>query len=83
MGAKLASEWNDTIPAKEMKDGQIGVIREWCGNDYRGCIIQRFKDKLISIGMEGKYNWDPIPADANCRVRILQPGEQIVITETD
>lgn len=84
MSVKLTNQVTGDIPVHEMKDGQIAVIK-WAGSpDYIGRIVQRYGDRLITIGMKSKYGWSNLfeyELEHDLIVRLLQPGETITITE--
>ena len=76
------------IPACKLEHGQIGVIVSWRNNlNYIGKIVQKSKIKdyngrfsLDVIGGPRLDYWariDALPED--CKVRVLQPGEQMEI----
>jgi hypothetical protein len=73
------------IPAKEMEDGQIGVITNWGIYNtkiYKGRIVQMYDDTLIIIGERSGERWSSakvLPSD--CKVRLLEPGECIQIVK--
>ena len=76
---KLKQEYKEnSIPVSELKDGQIGVITEWNNNDYIGIIIQRAGIFLFSLG--GLHRWESIPIAKYCRVRVLENGTELIIT---
>jgi len=65
----------------EMKDGQVAEITFWGESLYPfKRIVQRFDDKLVIIGEPSECGWQSIPNDDEYRVRLLEPGEAIVIT---
>lgn len=66
---------DDSIPVREMEDGQIGVIAEWSTQPmYVGVIIQRYNNYLVALGKPYVCSWYEITDNHGCRVRILQPG---------
>jgi len=78
---ELTNKTDNTIPVMELKDGQIAVITEW-GNDnheYDGQIVQRWNDNLIQIGEDSGESWTSLPNSDDCRVRVLEDGETLVI----
>ena len=69
-----------TIPVRNMRDGQIGVIIEWYDlNQNIGKIIQRHNDSLVCLQERWVYGASYVPQDDNTRVRILQKGEILII----
>lgn len=76
---KLQSEITD-IPVREMKDGEIGIITQWVELiQHIGNIVQRHGDKLIRLQKGTLDSWDAISTKDECRVRILQKGETLII----
>ena len=77
--AKLKSnEKPATIMAKDLKDGQIAIIIEDF-SDYKGRVIQKFGDNLVTIGMSSGQSWcngDSV----KLLVRVLENGEELIIT---
>ena len=77
----LEKEPIEGIPVSMMKDGVIGVIVAWGFAEYIGRVVQRHGNTLISIGMESNCVWDDIDSlSPDCRVRVLEKGEKLVIT---
>lgn len=88
MGLKLKCEASAKTPVLEMQDGQIAVIVEWANSSgcYDGRIVQRFKDKLITLGRPEDNAWhtifsasDRINSFAGCYVRILGKGSEFIL----
>ena len=73
-----------SIPAIDMKDGDVAVITRWLGGMYLGRIVQRHNNDLISLGAIFKCRWhnyfiiNPHISTENC-VRILKEGEILVV----
>ena len=68
-----------------MKDGDVAIIREW-GDclKYRGRIVQRYKDDLVSLGRGEGASWPGLfarPRDLVVLVEILKPGSTLEIAE--
>lgn len=67
----------------DLKDGQVAVITKWgCG--YEGRVIQRYGNHLIVLGKPNGDGWDnifgkPRESAKDCRVRILEDGETLVV----
>jgi hypothetical protein len=77
---KLQNEVKLGIPVREMSDGQIGIIVSWSGfGNYVGRIVQRYGDTLISLQKPSGNSWSQITLEDDCRVRILQKGETLII----
>lgn len=67
-----------TVMAKDLEDGQIAVIVEDF-SDYKGRVIQKFGDNLVTIGMgsgQGWCNGDSV----TLLVRVLENGEELIVT---
>ncbi len=71
------------VPVKHMVDGDVAIITSWSVEQYIGTIVQRYGDVLMSLGKPSSRSWHEILKSANsqldCRVRILQPGTELVI----
>lgn len=83
MGVRLVNENDDSICVDDMEDGQIGVIVAWVHREYIGRIVQRHSSSLISIGCVSGQAFSCFfnaSKGESSRVRILQPGEKIEIT---
>jgi hypothetical protein len=79
MGVKLTSSEIDTIPVQKMKDGQIGEIAD---TGYRGRIVQRYGDLLISVGLCSGSAWTQIlTSNSSMHIRLLNAGESFFVTE--
>lgn len=71
-----------SIQASELKDGEIAVILSSPHKNHIGGIVMRYKRDLISIGEECGKGWSQFfpTSSSEIRVRVLEKGEQIVIT---
>ncbi len=66
-----------SIPAKEMQEGQIGVITSWSATSVEGRIVTRYKSDLITLGNRDSHwpGWFNAGYDQHkCRVEILPVG---------
>jgi len=72
---RVEDKSKDGILFSEMKDGEIGVI---ISDMYQGRIVQRYDNAAISIGMESGHRWIDV-TETTHRVRILQPGDKIIL----
>ena len=78
---KLKQEYKDnSIPVSELKDGQIGIITDWNHKGYMGCIVQRYGDNIITVGKGIDSSCQYIPTNTDCRVRIIEDGTELIIT---
>lgn len=75
---KANSNW---IPAKNMEDGQIAIIREWGTTDrYNGIIVQRCDNSLIQLGRTTSHGWSNLQElEDFCKVEILPSGSKLEI----
>ena len=83
MGVRILDDRRDeTIPVREMKDGQIGQITEWGGSTgrYGGTVVQRWGAKIVTLGASG--GWDLFTGDTY-RVRILLDGTRLEVTDNE
>lgn len=77
MGAKLINNiYNSPLMMKDLKCGQIAVITS---DNYKGEIVQRYKDYGVNIGKSGGHGWTNIDRNT-LEVRLLKAGELIEIT---
>jgi hypothetical protein len=75
MSVKINSTLSKIIPAKEMKDGQIGVV---VGSD--NIVVQAYYGSLVRIGESGGKGWSRRNnLTPSFVVRLLEPGETIIV----
>ena len=82
MGVRLVEILIDkSIPVSEMKDGEIGTITKWTYKNAVGTIVQRYNDILVTVGRPSGCSWPSIfpNGDINCRIRILEKGDTLII----
>ena len=79
---KLKQEYKDnSIPVSELKDGQIGVITQWSPIvECIGTIVQNNDGSLFVIGGTYQKGWNSITEKTDCRVRVLENGTELIIT---
>ncbi len=75
---KLNEEKVKTLLAKDLKDGQLAVIVGDYSN-FKGRIIQRFGNDLVSIGLPIGDGWSNRADAVTLEVRVLQDGEILTI----
>lgn len=82
---KVLNEIACDIRVSDMKDGQIGIITKWGGQESPiGRVVQRFYDSIITLGRDGNQSWQDICEEKgddfeDCRVRILPKGTKLEI----
>lgn len=78
MPVKLNSEIDKTIPIHQMKDGQLAVvISDSKRPELLQKAVQRVGNKLVVVGESMLYDiWE----NDIFRVRLLEPGEALVVT---
>lgn len=73
------------IRSTDMKDGDVGVITKWGTNDhYVGRIVQRYRDNIVSIGLEEGCSWSGWCSghgknSPDCQVRLLKSGDVLEV----
>ncbi len=85
MPCKVYDSLDNSIHPKCLQDGEIAEVILWSNKDLDpvGKIVQRFEDKLIVLGELSDNSYTSVCHCNNndkVRVRILRPGERIVIT---
>lgn len=83
-GVKLEAENDENCMCPSaMQDGQIGTITGHRDPEYIGRVVQAFGDKhLVTIGRPAGKAWDnrdKLNGWGGFTVRILKPGEKLVI----
>lgn len=81
MKVELELEYHYKHPS-DMEDGEIAIITAWPSTsiNYNGRVVQRYKDKLITLGAQSGESWSSMDTlGPLCRVRTLEPGEKLVI----
>lgn len=78
MPVKLNSEIDKTIPMYQMEDGQLAVVVSDAKRpELLQKTVQRAGNHLVVIGEPMLYDiWE----NDNFRVRLLEPGEALVVT---
>ncbi len=72
----------ETIMAKELKDGQLAVIVESYSN-YKGRIVQKYGDDLVSIGLPTGNGWSSGANTVTLTVRVLRDGEILTVLNNE
>jgi hypothetical protein len=72
------------IKPDQLEDGDLAEIIKWgTTHSYTGTIVQRYKDKLITVGKYSGHRWDNIDSsdfnDGSCLLRVLEKGELIEV----
>lgn len=78
---KLTQEYQKTILAKNLKDGQLAVITDDVSN-YKGRIVQKHGDDLVAIGLSTGNGWSNAN-NVTLSVRILEDGELLTVTNNE
>lgn len=65
--------------AKDLRDGQLAIVIEDYF-DYKGRIIQKFGDDLVTIGMSRGNGWVGGGGVNTLKVRILEDGELLTVS---
>ena len=74
MSVSLENQSKKTVfTTRDLLPGQIAIITD---RVCTGCIVQLFKDRLITIGDVAAQSWTITPT---LFCRLLEPGEKIVI----
>jgi len=79
---KLKTDKSSGIYVNDMEDGDIAVVVDWTIPSIVGRIVQRYKDSLITIGMNSGEGWTNCflqEKNEHCRVRLLEPGEELIV----
>ena len=75
MSVKLNNTKNRIIPAKEMRDGQMGIIF-----NEENVVVQAYYGSLVKIGEPGIKGWsDKEYLTDDFLVRLLEPGDTITV----
>jgi hypothetical protein len=72
----------ETIMAKDLKDGQLAVIVESYSN-YKGRIVQKYGDDLVTIGLPTGHEWTNGANVVTLAVRVLQDGETLTVLNNE
>jgi hypothetical protein len=67
----------ETIMAKDLKDGQLAIIVESYSN-YKGRIVQKHGDNLVAIGLSTGNGWSNANS-VTLSVRVLEDGETLTV----
>ena len=71
------------INVLDMKDGDIGIITSWTFPSLIGRIVQRYRYSLIVLGCYSSRGWSDYfriaDRDSRNRVRLLTPGETLIV----
>lgn len=79
---KVKDDVSNEVGVLSMKDGDIAVITKWSYPGITGRVVQRYKDKLISLGWTSDKSWESVfntDDDYTLRVRILPKGTTLII----
>lgn len=82
MGIKLQGN-ERVVDSKDLEDGDVGVIVDWTNGDYIDQVVQRTGRDLITLGAPRNDSWIGYydsPGRNDCLIRLLSPGEILVVT---
>jgi hypothetical protein len=79
---KLKEECQETIMAKDLKDGQLAVITESYSN-YKGRIVQKYGEDLVAVGMPTSNGWGGGADCVTLAVRVLKDGEILTVINNE
>jgi hypothetical protein len=72
----------ETIMAKDLKDGQLAVIVGSYSN-YEGRIVQKYGDDLVAIGLPTGNGWTNGANVVTLAVRVLRDGEILTVLNNE
>lgn len=79
----LENDEDNFINVSKMKDGDIAIIRNWLIYSFKGAIVQRYGNDLITLGSPRVNGWknyfNEDLAITDNLVEILKPGTHLVI----
>lgn len=89
MKVRLKEQNDGSIHVSKMKDGDMAVIMPSWGS-YEGTIVQRCDKSLVRLGYSKSEGWPSAfmlgriyqiteTSSPQCRVRLLKPGDVLVI----
>jgi hypothetical protein len=67
---------------RDLKDGQIAIVVDDNYPDYKGRIVQRYKDYGVPIGKRGGHGWTSVNNNT-LKVRLLKDGETLTIFDNE
>jgi hypothetical protein len=75
---------NKLITPNQLEDGDLAEIIKWGDAvGYVGYIVQRYQDRLITVGKYSGHSWIDIDSnslnDGTCLLRVLEKGELIEV----
>ena len=70
------------VRMQDLKDGQIAVVVDKRYPQYKGRIVQRYKDYGVPIGNRAGAGWTGIEG-ITLEVRILKDGERLTIFDNE
>jgi hypothetical protein len=76
------SKKEKVVMMEDLKDGQIGVVVDDNYPDYKGRIVQRYKNYGVPIGLRSGCGWSH--AEGNTlKVRVLEKDETLTIFDNE
>jgi hypothetical protein len=75
-------EYEDSIPMCQLKAGKIGLVINQIGDNEGNLVMKDNCGHYVIIGSEkeGENRANTYMSSCELRVRVLEPGEKIVIT---
>ncbi len=86
MPFELSAIHDGTIAARDMNDGDVGVITAWGEiHGYDGQLVQMAHgDRIVVLGESSHKGWNEASElTETCRVRLLEDGEQLTYRKPD
>jgi hypothetical protein len=77
---KLINNTQKIIPACELKSGQLAIVVE---GEYKGRIVQKYYNSIVSIGLSSGSGWSGSADSLLLKVRILEEGETLTVTNNE
>jgi hypothetical protein len=79
---------NRLIPAKEMKDMQVAVIRRWVPSSYVGLHVMRVGPHLFALDSAASCLWlnytrSNDPEDLQCMVEPVPNGTFLIVKDNE
>ena len=83
MPLQISGPYCDSIPASDLREGQIAVIVHWEHVRYLGYIVQRRGTEIHILGPGRPDKFCAISELKTNRVRVLPNGTTLTITDNE